>query len=83
MELSSLKLLIFQEGAFRDELKKLKKTTPKIFFIYQEMELSSSSLKSSYIFSKKRFFLYFRKELVFSKKSFLLYFSKELANSKK
>ena len=43
-----------KEGTFRD----LKK-----FIIFREMEFLVPILKSSYIFSKKKFFLYFRREL--------------------
>ena len=31
---------------FRSELKKMKRPTPKKFFIFQEMELSSSNVKT-------------------------------------
>ena len=52
--------------------KNFKKSTPEIFLIFQEMELSSSKIKNFFIFpgmelSSLIFFLYFRKELPSSK----------------
>ena len=70
------KLLIFQEGTFR--ARKIKKSGLKKCLIFREMELSSSSLKTLYIFSEKKF-LYFRRKLAKpEKQKFLMFREKYL-----